>query len=311
MEGQKINTTQPLSALILILALVAISAFIPARWLGVSPKNQTSDGLEIKKLIRSSELVKDSNNDGKVGWDDVITSSFVDASSTLAELNTEPVDQKSIDELNDPNNLTASFSRNVYITTAYLKKNDITDEKTKQDAVNELMAEEASKIAVTTYLIKDIRVSKSDSKETIKNYGNTIAPLLKNIMSSKQIGDDVNSLQGFTDTKKASSLIPLTKNRDRLNILLKQLLAVEVPPSAITQHILLLNRVALYRDNVDNMSRLDSDPVRSTLVFGKYQDTLLLLAKLPDQFFSYFNTQNVAFSSEEPGYIFTTGFSYQ
>jgi hypothetical protein len=311
MEGEKINKTKPLSALILILVLIAISAFLPARWLGVTPKKQSNDGLEIKKLIKSSELVKDSNKDGKVGWDDVMTSSFADASTTLAELYNEPVDQKSIDELNDPNNLTASFSRNVYMTTAYLKKNNITDEAIKQDSVNTLMEEEASKISVTTYQIKDIRVSKSDSKESIKSYGNAIAPILKNIMSAKQIGDDMNSLQGYIDTKKTSSLTPLTKNKVRLDALLKQLLAIEVPPSAITQHILLLTRVALYRDTVDNMSKLDSDPVRSTIAFGKYQDMLLLLAKLPDQFFSYFNAQNIVFTSVESGYIFTTGFSYQ
>ncbi len=311
MEGKNNQTYRSLVVLGVVLVLILLSAITPAKWLGIKVKKQPYTKLDLTVITSPSEVAEDTDNDGKVGWNEIVASTFKDSTTTLAIINKKPINQKIIDELNDPNNLTSSFSKNVYLATAYLKEKGITDEKSKQDAVNYLMAQEVAKITMTSYSLKDIRVAKSESKESIKVYGNTIAPLIKNLISSEIVTNDITSIAVFMKTKNEKDINPLIANKKRIDGILKNLLAIEVPSSAITYHILMLNRLALYSDILGNLSKLGSDPVRSTLTIDSYQDVVLLLMRLPSQLSVYFNVQNVVFTTKDIGYIFTSGYTYK
>ncbi len=311
MDGKNNQTYQSLAILGAVLIIILVSAVIPAKWLGLETKKSSYKKLDLSSLTSPSEIAEDTNDDGVVGWNEIVTTTFKDSTTTLASINKKPINQKSIDELNDPNNLTSSFSKNIYLATAYLKERGITDETTKQEAVNYLMQKEAEKIVITKYTFEDIKIAKSETKESIKVYGNTIAPLLNEIISSKIITDDIASLATFVKTKDEKSLLPLTKNEARVTSILQKLLTVEVPPSAASYHILAINRIVHYRDTLSNLSKVGSDPVRSTLTIDSYQDTAFLVLRLPNKFSDYFNAQNVAFYENEKGYMFTTGYLYK
>lgn len=310
MEEKNSQTKSQLIVLGVVLIIIFISSVIPAKWFGVKTKKPVHKKLDLTTLTSPGEIAEDTNNDGEIGWNEIVVSTFKDSTSTLAELNKKPIDKKVIAELNDPNNLTSSFSKNVFLATAYLRDRGITDEKTKREAVDYLVQQEAKKIEVTTYKPTDIKIAKGETKESIKAYGNTIAPIIQSLISSKIITKDIISVSSFTTTKNENDLKPLAENKKRLDVLLQKLLAVEVPPSAMTYHILALNRVALYRDTVDNLSKSASDPVRGTLSVDTYQDAMLLVIRLPNQFYDYFTVQNVVFTAKDAGYMFTTGFNY-
>lgn len=310
MEEKNIQTKKQLAVLGVVLILILLSAIVPAEWLGITPKKYSYKKLDLNTLTSPQEIAEDTNNDGTVGWNEIVISTFKDSTSTLLELNKKPIDKKIIAELNDPNNLTSSFSKNVFLATAYLRDRGITDEATKREAVDYLVQQEAKKIVVTTYKPTDIKLAKNETKDSIKAYGNAIAPIIQDLISSKIITKDILSVSSFTTTQNENDLKPLIENKKRLDGLLQKLLAIEVPPSAMTYHILALNRVALYRDTVDNLSKSASDPVRGTLSVDTYQDAMLLVVRLPNQFYDYFTVQNIVFTAKEAGYMFTTSFNY-
>lgn len=311
MEGKSNQTYRSLVVLGVVILLILLSAITPAKWLGVEVKKKPYNKLDLTVMTSPSEFADDTNNDGKIGWNEIVESTLKDSTTSLSRINQKPVDQKVIDELNDPNNLTSSFSKNVFLATAYLKEKGITDEVTKQEAVNYLIAQEASKIIVTNYTLKDIKVAKSESKDSIKSYGNTIAPIIKDLISSEIITNDIKSLSSFIDTKEEKELLPLINNKKRVDILIQKLLAIEVPNSAISYHLLTINRLASYSDVLDNLSKSSSDPVRGTLMVDKYQNVILLVIHIPNQFYNYFNMQNIVFTTKDNGYVFTSGYTYK
>lgn len=311
METEHAQTKKSLFALIILIAVIGVSALAPASWFGVKVKKQPYTKLDLTIMTSPSEIIDDTNHDGAVSWNEVVTDTFKDSTSTLAKIKQKPINQKTIAELNDPNNLTSSFSKNIYMATAYLKEKGITDEKSKQEAVNYLLLQEAAKMKATKYTLEDIAIATTETKSSLKLYGNTVAPIIQSLVSSKIIEDDLSGLASFTKTKNEADLTPIKNNRDRVNLILQKLLTVSVPPSAITTHMLAVNRIAMYRDTLDNLSKSSSDPVRGTLSIDSYKNEIPLLGRIPSQFSDYFTIQNIVFSSKEPGYLFTTGFTYQ
>lgn len=309
MEEKSTPLSRSVSVFIIIITLIAVSTVIPAKWLGLQQKKQLHPTLDLSSLSAASEIATDSDHDGTISWNEIVTETLHPSPEAIENLKKNPVDAKEIADLNDPNNLTSSFAKNLYLAGAYLKKNNITDDTSRQDTFNSLIDEERAKIVETTYSYNDFNVAKTESKESIRVYGNTIAATLENIITEKIIKDDISSIDSFTKSKQASDLIPLIKNKERLNIMVTKLLKMPVPPSALIFHISTTNKVTAYRDLVSNLAGAENDPLRATLVIDKYMDTIFSAGRVFFQLSDYFNTKNIVFSSKEKGYMFTTEYS--
>jgi hypothetical protein len=309
MEEKSTLTSRSIAVILITITLIALSALVPAKWLGVVPKKQLKPKLDLSSVSYAEQVATDSNHDGVVSWGEVMNDTLKPSSSTLEELKKIPIDQKEIDNLNDPNNLTSSFAKNLYLAGAYFDKNGITDETSKQEALAKLMQDEKSKIVPTTYSYKDFNVAKAESKDSIRVYGNTVALILENIITEKSAGDDIVSINSFTKSKDVKDLIPLKNNKGRLDDVVQKLLKVSVPPSAIIFHIITINRVAAYRDLITSLSNADKDPLRATFVIENYTNTAIATLRTYLQLSDYFNGQNIIFSSKEKGYVFTAGYS--
>ncbi len=294
-----------------VVFLFGLSAVIPARWVGGSPKVIRSPKIDLSRMTSPSQIAKDINGDGGVSWGEIITSTLGASSSALETIKKTSVDQKAIEELNDPNNLTASFSKNLYLLSAYFEKNGITDEATKARALNELIQNEKKKITHTVYKYSDLLVAKTESKDSLKSYGNTMAQLLQTTLSKEIASKDLYSITLYSETKDASALKDLVSNKKRLDAVLQKMISVSVPPSAISYHILTVNRVASYRDLVKNLSTADADPMRASFVLNDYTNTTLLVFRLYEQFSNYFTSRGIIFDSKEPGFIFVAGYTIE
>lgn len=308
MNNEEPFSYKPLITLGILIGVISLTALIPAKWFGVSPISKKTTLLDLSVLPSANEIAKDTNGDGVVSWKEIVGETLTD-SSTTDSLKKTQTDPKAIERLNDPNNLTSSFSKNLYLTSAYLNKNGISDTNSEQTALNQLITEEASKITPTSYTYTDLNIAKKEDKTSIKDYGNKVAPILQAVTSKKIIAYDISSLDSFLQTKNESDLVALTRNRDHLNAILKLLQTISVPPSAIPYHILMLNRIALYRDTVENMAKAKTDPVRAKISLEQYTNNILLVLRISNQLSDYFNIQNIIFSAEEPGYMFTTGYT--
>lgn len=309
MEEKSTQKSRSISALIIIVTLIAVSSVIPARWLGGAPKKQLRAKLDLSAISSAQEVATDSNNDGVISWKEVMEDTLHTSPATLEELKKIPVDKKEIEALNDPNNLTSSFAKNLYLAGAYFEKNNITDEKSKQEVVAKLLRDERSKIIPTIYTYNDIVISKTESKDSVRVYGNTIASLLENIITEKIIADDITSIGNFSQSKKEEDLALILKNKKRLDGIVQNLLKIPTPSSAIIFHISTINRITAYRDLVTNLSVAGTDPMRATLLIDTYPSVAISALRTFSQLSGYFDTQNIIFSSKEKGYVFTAGYN--
>lgn len=309
MEKTSTQTSRSVAFLIIIASLVIVSAIIPAKWLGVSQKTQTKPKLDLSLLTSPQEIATDTNKDGNITWREVMTSTLNPSSSTVAELKKIPVDQKSVEELNDPNNLTSSFSKNLYLAAAYLDKNGITDEQSKQDALMKLLQDEKAKIIPTTYSYKELRIAKTESRDSLQQYGNAIAKELKIILNKDTLKKTTYSIVSYSENKDASLLLDTQLEKKMLAGETTKLLSLSVPPSAVVYHLLMLNKIAAYSDTVSAFANADKDPLRATILFQNYPNTILSLTNLFASFSTFFDQKNVVFSSKDPGYVFITGYS--
>ncbi|MCX6756544.1 MAG: hypothetical protein NTW35_00075, partial [Candidatus Nomurabacteria bacterium] len=242
-------------------------------------------------------------------WKDLTEQAFKDRPEILAETKATPVNQKDLDALNDPNNLTASFSKNLYVASNYLNQNGGGDSVAQQDILDQLMAQEAVKIIPTKYIFKDINVAKAESRDSIKDYGNNLALILKDMITSYSMKTDLSGVADFLKSENIKSLDPVTNDYKKIDAKLKNLLAISVPLSASTYHIITVNQVAAYRDNLYNLSQIVADPLRARISFEKYAEISISTLNLYKDLSKYFDMKNIVFSSKEAGYVFTAGYT--
>lgn len=283
---------------------------MPASWFGAATKKIAhGKPLALVDVPTTDYVASDSDGDGVVTWNDTIKSTIHASDATIQELKKIPIDTKTVKELNDPNNLTSSFSKNLYLASASFEKQGITDPDQQQSAINKLIQNEANKIAVTKFSYKDIIVANTESKDTFKAYGNAIAPILENTITRKSAADDLSAMKEYSETKNASALSTLSINKKSIDASLIKLLAIPVPPSLVSYHILLLERLAAYRDVLDNLSTAATDPIRAVIMIDSFPSKLQLVFNLYPKFSSFFDTNNIVFTSKDAGYVFTKGYT--
>ncbi len=284
-----------------LLFFVSLSLLIPARWLGVQPVQKKSRGLDLSYSLQKSDIVIPSS------WNELANASIPQAD--IKELEATKPDPKVIENLNDPNNLTASFSKNLYVASTYLAKDPNNNAQIQKEMLDTLIAQEATKIVPTTYDYKDLNLAKTDTKEFQKIYGNTVAPLLRTLITEQSFAENLASIQNYTESKDEKDLTLLIKDYQKVNKSMEKLASVAVPPSAALYHLSALNNVAAYRDSLYNLSLTASDPIRATIFINKYVPLSVQAVRVPRELATYFNLKNIVFTAKEPGYLFIVGYT--
>lgn len=305
---EQMTNRKYLILLIILILITTSSAVIPASWFGINTKKSDTTP-DLTSVVGVNAVNKNKETGAPATWKDLTNQAFKDSPQALEEFKNTPIDEKSLDNLNDPDNLTASFSKNLYIASTYLNENGGGDVTEQQDILDQLMKQEAAKIIPTTYLSKDINVAKAESKDSIKAYGNNLALILKDTITEASIKSDLNAVADYLSANNANSIEIINSDYERVDAKLKKLLALPVPLSASTYHIITVNQIAAYRDNLYNLSKLAEDPLRARIAFEKYAEVSLNTLSIYKDFSKYFDTKNIVFSSKEGGYVFTAGYT--
>lgn len=292
-----------------LILFVVIANLIPGSWFGIHAPVGSHVRLDLDQLTHLPSFndgTQGVGEDGTINWNQFVSSTYDGSTNTQ---NTASLDPNAVQALNDPNNLTGSFSKNLYVASTYLNQQGMTDPGSQQQTVSTLLSNEASKLTITTYSVSDLHVAATESKASLKLYGNAVAPLLLSALTQQMIADDLTAIKNFANTEDKNSLTGFIKNKNTADSALKKLLQISVPPSAITYHLLLINRIAAYENTLNDLSKIDTDSVRGLLAFQNYTDTVTLVLKMRSQLSNYFNIQNVVFSAQDPGYLFTAGYT--
>ncbi len=298
----------PLLVIGILFVLTIGTSFLPASWFGIENKVTKYQPLNLGSLASIANEENDTDRDGIISWKEFVSQSLAIAPETAAEpLESDP---RAIAALNDPNNLTSSFSKNLYIASAALTQNGIADEEKKQEAVTQLLAQEAARITPTTYTSASVRTG-SDTSAALKQYGNTMAGILRGLITEKTITDDLTSITIFVQSENEGDLLPLVKNTKRVGDALDKLLAVTVPPSAVVLHVDVLNRIGTFAATLENLANANDDPVRATLTIEKYGPNATEALRATPLLANFFKTKNSVFSAQEAGYLFTSGYTNQ
>lgn len=292
-----------------VLVVLIMSAFIPARYIGVKPVKYDTP-IDFSKLKTTETFTKevDTDSNGTLTWKELISTV---AGDSIASANTGEPDPKIKEMIQDPNNLTSSFSKNFLVSSAYIKNNEIADAATQNLVLNGIIDEEKAKVVSKKYTYTDIKVSTKESKETIRIYGNEMAKIMNSLITKKNIEGDFPGVQLYLKNEDERTLAPIQADAKRVSGLVEKLLLINVPSSAVVYHLIVLNQIVTYRDTLANLSVVATDPVRTAMSVKKYPatvvETLLTYKKLA----YYFTLKNIVFTAKEPGYVFTVGYTLQ
>lgn len=285
-----------------LLLIIALSAVIPAKWFGIEPYQATRPKLDLTSL---DTVATDVDGDNAISWRELFGSTL-----PAAELETEEKpDPTVIAQLNDPYNLTASFSKSLYTTSAQLATSPINNEQVEQTIISQLVAQETEKIEATTYSVKDLAVAKTETQESVRIYGNAVAAVLQGTISETSINRDLQSVIEFIETENPEKLQPLINQANDVQTRLQKLIHISTPPSATPYHLLAVNRLASYGDMITNISQAQKDPIRAAAYIDNYVATTVKTLKLYGELSTYFKIKKTPFSPKDTGYIFITGYT--
>jgi hypothetical protein len=292
-------------ALALVLTLTVAISFIPASWLGINPAKKKLAKIDLSNLTSVNDLAQDTNGDGVTDWNEIIAQTYDGAEVSEAA---QP-DPSSVAQLNDPNNLTGSLSKNFYLASAYIQQSGVDPGGSEQDIVNNLLKSEASKIVLTAYVFQDLETDSKETPTSIKAYGNALGKIMEVAIEARLGLDDVSYLKNYVDTKSKTSLETLIDKREAANNIVSGMLTLKVPLSASAYHLLTLNRVAAYRDTMDNILKLETDPVRSAIAFDMYLKVTTDMLETARLLSNYFIAKDVTFSAKDSGYVFDPSYT--
>lgn len=299
------TTKKALLVIGLFFVLLALTLVVPAQYVGV--KKVKRQPLTLRSSEELAVLRGDKDRNGVPDWQDLLRE---EVSSTTLNASKEVIDLEAAKRrLDDPNNITASFSKNLYTANAYINKQGNLTTKEKEALATNIIKQEGAKLTFTTYEVTDLNLVKTETDTTRKAYGNSLGTVYKKAVAAKLTVDDITTMKKFNETKDLSVLDTLTNKKVLLESIIKDLLAISVPYSAASYHLLVVNSISQYKSLVENMAMVRDDPIRAALSFNAYEETLRTMSSSFITMQNYFVIENITFTSNEPGFAIQTKYT--
>lgn len=307
MHDQQMTTKRALIVLGFLIVLVGVSLVIPAKWVGVTPPRTRHAPLVLKSYEDLAALKKDTDRNDNPDWKDLLLQTT--NASTTAAAGAYAVTEEDKKRLNDPNNLTSSFSKNIYTVSAYAEKNGAMTQAEQQTIVSGLITKEAEKITTKKYEITDVKIASTENEATKKAYGNELGRIYKKGIAFKLDLVDLDKIKAYSTSKDPSTLASLTIKKNNTKLIIDELLKVSVPRSAAPYHLLIINRLSAYASVLENLTTGETDPVRSMIAFNAYLPAVKALFSSLQSMQQYFKLEEITFSDSEPGYIMNSSYT--
>lgn len=301
----EMTTRRALTVLGMLLLLIGTTFIVPARYVGL--KSPREKALVLRSSNEIAELQGDKDHNGTPDWKDLLNETM--STTTREAASKVTITDADRTHLEDPNNLTASFSKNLYIAGAYAKQKGNLTPAEQNDIATNLVAGESSKITITTHTLNELHLSSDESATSIKTYGNTLGTIYTKALKEKVGASDLAIIKAYGTNKDASVLDSLTVKQHNLETVVKELLAMSVPRSASPYHLVMVNRIEAYKTVVANLAQADTDPIRATFALNTYTSALRSMYSSFTAIQNYFMIQNTQFTRSDPGYVLVSGYT--
>ncbi len=303
------TTKRAIVVLSFLVLLMATTFIIPARWVGVTPSNTKRSPLILKSTEELTVLTKDKDRNNNPDWRDLLLETT--SSSTVGVASKYVVTEADKVRLNDPNNITASFSKNLYTVSSYAKKSGQMTQAEQQAIVSELITKESEKISAKIYTLDDIKIATSETTASKRTYGNELGKIFKKALAFKLDIIDLDKIKAYSTSKDPAILESFVVKKNNATVIINELLKLSVPGSAAPYHLLIINRLSAYISILESFTTSKEDPVRTTIAFNKFLPTVKALFSSLENMSLYFKLENITFTKDEPGYVLTTGYTTQ
>ena len=165
------------------------------------------------------------------------------------------------------------------------------------DSTNVAMASNAK-----TYTVSDIKVSNDTSTAALHAYGNALGKAIQ----SNSPGTTTNELIIYAnaaennDPQSVSAMLPIIESYQKT---LAVFLAMPVPKNATDMHLNLINSYSQIISTDETLMKFPSDPMASIYGLKEYETGSVAVYNSIEAYPVFFKSQNVTFSSNEPGFI--------
>jgi len=194
-----------------------------------------------------------------------------------APLNLNKEDQDN-DNQNKPLTQTDLLSRELFVGYATLKQNNQLGTEQEDQFIDDLIEKNLSLNTnqPKNYTLDDLNITQNNSEESFQQYINNI----KNIDNlAKNLESEIIIIKRVLETKNQDDLDKLTSNLEIYALMEKQLLNIEIPSEISESHLDLINALDKLEKNIEDMSQVFIDPIRSLNGIKNYFETGKLITE--------------------------------
>ena len=201
-----------------------------------------------------------------------------------------------------PLTITGQMGRNFFARFIQLKQSGLDgDPQMVQDTVNQTLDEAASSASVPKkYAVSDIIVSPKTDAASLRAYGNAIGTIF--MVTPPAQNPVLIASEAFNSGNMAllSQLDPIVAWYKKS---VSGLVAISVPQSAVQAHLDMLNALSIMLYVSQSLRNTQGDPMQSILAVGMYTRAQQATVASIGEMSSYFNGNNISFSTSEPGVV--------
>lgn len=297
----------PVGIVTVVFSLLLVSAFAPASWFGAE-KKPLHGKIDLGMIAEPGKVADDIDKNGEISWRELAITGLGISPAEAEGVHIE-MDKKDLDTLNDPDNLTSSFSKNMYVAALSIQQQGDVDEESKQKIVDQLMAEEAAKLVSKKYSVGDIATTNDNSVAALKKYGNEVSTISNSLMTKDTVIETLVSIDAYTNKGYVEDLAPLKKHAEATTKAVASLKAINVPSTMVSLHLSMLNSYEAYKDTINNLAAIDRDALRSTLSIRNYEGVVRAIVNENSRLVAFLSAKGITYSSKESGYAFMVGYT--
>lgn len=265
-----------------------------------------NDGLKDweEQLWKTDSHNPDSDGDGVMDGAEIKSGRNPTFAGPNDKLDQETVGSKINSQTEQDLTDTDKFSRELFVKViASGNSENPPTEADFQEFLNKAIKNEIDTQKLKTYSESDLNLITEESTEIIKNYGNSIASLLKK-PPTKKLEYEIEIVNRAEESKKPAELEKLNDNIAAYKKIGASLLAMKVPKSAVPFHLALINSTEAMAWSINGLKYILTDPIKALPGVASYADSAKNFPDSVTAFKTYFISKDVVFGKGEDGYQF-------
>ncbi|KND47995.1 MAG: hypothetical protein AB201_00110 [Parcubacteria bacterium C7867-006] len=215
------------------------------------------------------------NSISTYSYEDLENSTSTDWKKILTSLDKKTEDFQDLTKQNsfdyDETTLTAQMSKDFMSQYLLLKKGgrQLTADDIDKITSNIMSSPQYKQLSAPVYVTKNLKISPNNDISSLRNYRDQINLILKN--RSLEIRDNpIMVLSSAAKTNNSALLDRLDVIINASNGFIQDFLNTNVPESAISVHLNLMNAVSALVVNTEAMKEIYNDPVRAMMGLSQY-----------------------------------------